>query len=69
MGKSSNLRPPDPIVRDIRRRLGNETILKLIQDYKAGSSTIQLRKKYGLSKTSILKLLAEHGVEMRPSTR
>lgn len=68
-GKSTNRRPRDHHIRDIKRRLGCDKIQQLVADYRAGSSTIQLMKRYELSKSSVLKLLAENDVGMRPSTR
>jgi hypothetical protein len=68
-GKAANLRPPTHHIRDVRRRLGDEKIEQLVAEYRAGSSTIQLMKRYEISKSSVLKLLADNGVEMRPSTR
>ena len=49
----------------IDRRLPAETIDELIQAYRKGTPTTQLRKRYCLSQGSVIKILHEHGVEMR----
>jgi DNA-binding NarL/FixJ family response regulator len=47
------------------RRLSQETITELVDAYKAGTSTPELCRRYQLSKGGVLKLLRDHGVEMR----
>lgn len=67
--KSANLqaRKPAALPRACRldRRLSAETITELVQAYQNGVGTPTLRRRYNLSQGSVLKLLREHGVEMR----
>jgi hypothetical protein len=67
--KSGNIhvRAPEPLIKvhRIDRRLPAETIDELIQAYRNGTPTTQLRKRYCLSQGSVIKILHEHGVEMR----
>jgi transposase-like protein len=49
----------------VDRRLSAETIAELVQMYRDGASTTQLRKRYDLSQGSVIKILHEHGVAMR----
>ncbi|OXR47129.1 hypothetical protein B7C42_00251 [Nocardia cerradoensis] len=42
-----------------------EAVTELVIAYQAGIPTTELCKRYDISKASILKLLAEHGVTMR----
>ena len=58
---------PLPQTQRIDRRLSAETITALVQAYRDGVSTPELRRRYGLSQGSVLKLLRQHGVKMRPS--
>lgn len=51
--------------RRLDRRLSPTTIAELVDAYRAGASTNQLCKRHGLSKAVLLKILQEHGVEMR----
>jgi hypothetical protein len=50
---------------DITRRLGNEAVQQLIDDYRSGHTTIQLMDHYNLGKSSVLKLLRAHNVTLR----
>lgn len=52
-------------VRDISRRLGQDTIDQLVEGYKSGVDTTRLMATYQLSKSSVLKLLALRDVTMR----
>lgn len=52
-------------VRALRRRLGDKTIAEIVAAYKAGTPTTQLMAEHHISKTGILKLLADAGVPMR----
>ena len=52
-------------VRDLGRRLGQAKIDQLAADYQSGTPTTQLMAEYGISKASVLKLLADAGVPMR----
>lgn len=58
--------PPQlPPRQKVTRRLAPETIDQLLADYRAGSSTPQLAERYGISKTSVKRLLHDHGVAVR----
>jgi len=48
-----------------RRRLPQSTIDQLVSDYLGGHPTPVLCQTYGLGKSTVLRLLAEAGVEMR----
>src|ERR1700694_2663258 len=54
-----------PQTQQVDRRLSAETIAELVQAYRNGVSTTQLRQRYELSQGSVIKILHEHGVEMR----
>jgi transposase-like protein len=58
------LEPIVPIQR-VDRRLSAETIAELVQAYRDGASTIELRHRYELSQGSVIKILHSHRVEMR----
>ena len=45
--------------------LSPEAIAELVQMYRDGASTTQLRKQYELGQGSVIKILHEHGVVMR----
>ena len=47
------------------RRLSPDTIAELVQAYRDGASTTELRRHYELSQGSVIKLLHEHSVAMR----
>ncbi|WP_264767001.1 helix-turn-helix domain-containing protein [Nocardia aurantia] len=57
---SSTVRP-----RRLDRRLSPTTIAEMVNAYRGGTSTNQLCERYGLSKGGLLKILQEHGVQMR----
>jgi len=63
------LTPTAPVIRDVDRRLGQPTLARIAADYEAGSSTIQLTKRYKISKSSVLRILRDQHVTMRPGTR
>ena len=54
-----------PHTQQVDRRLSAETIAEPVQAYRNGVSTTQLRQRYELSQGSVIKILHEHGVEMR----
>jgi hypothetical protein len=54
-----------PQVQRVDRRLRAETIAELVQAYRDGASTTDLRQWYELSQGSVIKILHGHGVEMR----
>ena len=56
---------PLPKLRRIDRRLSAEMIAELVQAYRDGVATPELRQRYDLSQGSIIKILHEHGVAMR----
>lgn len=45
--------------------MDEETLVAIAANYAAGRTSTELRRKYNLGKGSILKLLAESGVQMR----
>ena len=49
----------------VRQRLQPETIQRLISDYQAGNSTIRLMRIDGIGKSTVLRLLADAGVQVR----
>ncbi|MGW5139269.1 hypothetical protein ACWEPH_09355 [Nocardia beijingensis] len=57
---SSAVRP-----RRLDRRLSPHTISELVDAYRSGTSTNTLCEQHGLSKGGLLKILQEHGVQMR----
>ncbi|WP_280494330.1 helix-turn-helix domain-containing protein [Nocardia farcinica] len=57
---SSTVRP-----RRLDRRLSPNTIAELVDAYRSGTSTNKLCERHGLSKGGLLKILQEHGVQMR----
>ncbi|WP_133147288.1 helix-turn-helix domain-containing protein [Mycolicibacterium novocastrense] len=70
LAQKSAKMPVRSLEREVRmqrvdRRLPAETIAELVQAYRDGTSTTQLRKRYELSQGSVVKLLHEHGVTMR----
>jgi hypothetical protein len=52
-------------VHNVYRRLGPDIITQLITDYEASQPTTALMATYGLGKGTVLRLLREHGVELR----
>lgn len=54
-----------PLVRNIRRRLGQATIDELITRYQAGTPTTQLMVDYSISKSAVLNILKDAKVPMR----
>ena len=51
--------------RRVARRLSRKTIAQLLADYQAGASTRELAMTCGISKTSVQRLLHEHGLTLR----
>jgi hypothetical protein len=56
---------PTPRVHAVHRRLSTDTIQQLIADYQAGTPSTQLMVTYSLGKGTVLRLLREHGVQLR----
>jgi hypothetical protein len=56
---------PLPQVQRVDRRLAAETIAELVQAYRDGVPTPELRQRYELSQGSVIKILHRHGVQMR----
>lgn len=56
---------PLPQTQRVDRRLSAETIAELVQAYRDGAGTPELRQRYGLSQGSVIKILRSNGVEMR----
>ena len=61
------VRTPEPLAQmhRIDRRLSAKIITELVQAYRDGASTPELRRRYDLSQGSVIKLLHEHTVAMR----
>ncbi|MGW5376434.1 helix-turn-helix domain-containing protein [Nocardia sp. NPDC003999] len=51
--------------RRLDRRLSQATIAEMVDAYRSGTSTNTLCERHGLSKGGLLKILQEHGVQMR----
>lgn len=58
---------PLPQAHRLNSRLSPKTCAELVQAYRDGVGTPTLRKRYGLSQGSVLKVLRDHGVTMRPN--
>jgi hypothetical protein len=56
---------PLPKMRRLDRRLPAEMIAELVQAYRDGTGTPELRQRYDLSQGSVIKILHDHGVAMR----
>ncbi len=56
---------PLPKMRRIDRRLSAEIIAELVQAYRDGTATTELRQRYDLSQGSVIKILHDHDVAMR----
>lgn len=54
-----------PRVHAIERRLEADTVRQLIEDYEAGIPSTRLMVTYYLGKGTVLRLLREHGVQLR----
>ncbi len=54
-----------PRVHAVHRRLSPDVIQQLIADYQAGTPSTQLMVNYNLGKGTVLRLLREHGVQLR----
>lgn len=50
----------------LSRRLGEDQIAELIRRYNDGSPASALAESYGIGKSSVLRLLHERGVTLRP---
>ena len=51
--------------RQIRKRLKAETIERLVNEYRAGTTSAELGRRYGLAKSSVLRLVREAGERVR----
>lgn len=51
--------------RRIRKRLEPDTIERLVADYVAGATAAELSKRYGLAKSSVLRLVRQAGEPVR----
>lgn len=56
---------PLPQIKRLELRLDEVERIQLVDDYKRGATSSELRVKYGIGKGSVLKLLHEAGVSMR----
>lgn len=65
--RAKSVEPPTPAPPRYKldQRLDAETIAQLVADYEAGSSSTKLGRQYGISKTSVLRLLHEAGATIR----
>jgi hypothetical protein len=54
-----------PQIRRLNRRLSTEMIAELVQAYRDGAATTELRQRYDLSQGSVIKILHDHDVTMR----
>jgi ABC-type transport system involved in cytochrome bd biosynthesis fused ATPase/permease subunit len=67
--KLDRARPREPksevVIRDVNRRLGSKTIARLVADYRAGIPTTDLTTKYGIGKSTVLRLLQDNNAPMR----
>jgi hypothetical protein len=54
-----------PQTQRVDRRLSAESIAELVQAYRDGVGTPELRRLYDLSQGSVIKILHERGVQMR----
>jgi len=52
---------PAPRIHKLEYRLGPSTIGQIVKDYRSGFTSTQLMDDYGISKTSILRVLHEAG--------
>ena len=64
-GQASRAMPPRPHIHKLRQRLDGETVERLAQDYRAGTSLAELQQKYSLGRGSLQRLLREAGVRQR----
>ncbi|MGW5316450.1 helix-turn-helix domain-containing protein [Nocardia thailandica] len=63
--RSGSAAPEAVQPRRLNRRLSAATVAEVVEGYREGSSTNQLCERFGLSKGGLLKILQEHGVQMR----
>ena len=56
---------PLPSIQRVERRLPAESIAELVQAYRDGVSTPELRQRYRLGQGSVIRILHGHGVAMR----
>lgn len=63
---------PDPKaihIHKLQHRLGEPQIQQLTQEYELGTPASALAKRYGIGKSSILRVLHERGIPVRPRGR
>lgn len=61
---------PKPIrIHKLQHRLSEQQLQELIQRYEAGAAASALSKRYGIGKSSVLRLLHERGVPVRARGR
>jgi hypothetical protein len=56
---------PLPQIQRVNGRLSAETIDELVQAYRDGASTTELRRRSNLSQGGVIKILHDHSVAMR----
>lgn len=65
VGVPEPAKSPAPRVHAVHRRLSSATIQQLVTDYQAGTPSTQLMTTYDLGKGTVLRLLRDHGVQLR----
>ena len=50
----------------LERRLGHAAVDQLIAAYRSGTSTRELASRYGVAKSSVIRVLRRQGVQLRP---
>jgi hypothetical protein len=50
----------------LERRLGHAAVDQLIAAYRSGTSTRELASRYGVAKSSVIRVLRRHGMQLRP---
>ena len=62
--------PREPIhIHKLQQRLGERQLLELIRLYEGGMAASALAKRYGIGKSSVLRVLHERGVTVRARGR
>ena len=52
--------------RRVSQRLGPELIDRIVAEYQCGTSSTRLTAQYGIGKGTVLRLLRQHGLTLRP---
>jgi hypothetical protein len=67
--RRSHPQPARRVPQRVDRRLGNETLERIVVEYVAGAPTTALVRTYGIGKGTLLRLLREHRVSIRHQHR